>query len=339
MKLTDQIYIIAELSANHNNNFQLAKDTILAMKESGADAVKFQTYTPDSLSLDVDNEYFGPLKQGSWKGIKPYDLFKRAAMPWEWQDDLAKYAISLGLDWLSSPFDFEAVDFLETINCPVYKIASFEIFDIPLIEYVAKKKKPIIISTGIAEIEDIELAVSTCKKAGNKDISILKCTSAYPAPFKDIDLKTIPVLSEKFGLTIGLSDHTSGYTVALGAVALGANIIEKHFVLDRESGGVDSFFSMEPEEFKIMTEKIRELELALGDETYKLSESAIDGRNRGRSLFVVHDIKKDEVITEKNIKSIRPAAGLHPKYYYEILGKKAKNNIPKGTPLSWELIY
>lgn len=337
--MNKNVYIIAELSANHNNDLQLAKDTILAMKESGADAVKFQTYKAESLSLDVDNKYFGVRETGLWKGWSSYALYKEASMPYEWQKDLASYAISLGLDWLSSPFDFNAVDFLESINCPAYKIASFEIQDIPLIKYVAKKGKPIIISTGIATKSDIDLAVETCKLEGNSDITLLKCTSAYPSPFNEINLKNILDLSNDMDVSkVGLSDHTLGHTVALGAVALGATVVEKHFILDRKLGGVDSSFSMEPEEFKEMVSSIRNLELALGNRTYELTEKALDSRERGRSLFVCENIKEGDLITSENIRSVRPAAGLHPKHYYKVLGKTFNTDIKKGEPLSFDVI-
>jgi pseudaminic acid synthase len=334
----NKCYIIAELSANHNNDFKLAKSTIAAMKEAGADAVKFQTYTADSLSLNINNEIFGPRKDGLWKGWRPYDLYKEASMPYEWQPKLAEYASSLGLEWLSSPFDFDAVDFLESINCPIYKIASFEIVDIPLIEYVASKNKPIIISTGIATLTDIELAIKTCKKVGNENITLLKCTSAYPSPYEEINLKTIPHMGKAFGLPVGLSDHTLGIEVAIGAVALGGKVVEKHFILDRKLEGPDSAFSMEPAEFKQMVTGIRNIEKALGSVNYNLTDSTIGARERGRSLFVVKDIKKGDIFSKENIRSIRPGIGLPPKYYYKLLGRKATVNIKKGTPLNWDLI-
>lgn len=336
--MSNSVYIIAELSANHNNDYHIAKRTIDAMKESGADAVKFQTYTADSLSLDIDNEIFGSRKDGLWKGWRPYDLYKEAAMLYEWQADLSKYAKSIGLDWLSSPFDFNAVDFLESINCETYKIASFEIVDIPLIKYVAKKGKPMIISTGISRLTDIELALDTCIKENNHDIRLLKCTSAYPSPYQEINLNTIPHMKKTFNVPVGLSDHTMGIEVAIGAVALGAEIVEKHFILDRKLGGADSSFSMEPAEFKQMVDGIRNLEKALGTVNYNLTPQTIESRKRGRSLFVVEDVKKGELFTKKNIKSIRPGIGLHPKYYEKVLGKKAKVAISKGTPLTWQIV-
>lgn len=325
-----EVFIIAELSANHNGKFDLAKKTIYAMKESGADAVKFQTYTPDSLSLDVDNEYFPVIKGGLWDGYRPYELYKEAQTPWEWQPKLAEYAKSLGLEWLSSPFDFEAVSFLDSIGCPQYKIASFEINDIPLIELTASKGKPMIISTGVAEINDIELAIETCRNAGNHQITLLKCTSNYPATIEDANLVTIPDMIKRFGVKVGISDHTMGSMVPTVAVSLGATVVEKHFILDRKLGGPDSAFSMEPQEFKEMVQSIRQAESALGNVTYEVSES---DKNRRRSLFVVKDIKAGEPFTEENVRSIRPGYGLHPKYLKDMIGKIANENIKKGTPL------
>lgn len=320
-------FIIAELSANHNNDFDIAAKTIKAMAESGADAVKIQTYTADSLALDVDNEYFGPKKEGLWKGIRPYDLYKEASMPYEWQPKLKKIAEDLGLVFFSSPFDLEGVDFLESINCPIYKIASFEITDIALIEYAASKGKPMIISTGVAEIEDIQLAVDTCRKVGNTDITLLKCTSQYPAQISDANLATIPDMKNRFGVKVGVSDHTLGSVVPIVAVSLGAIVVEKHFILDRSMGGPDSSFSMEPKEFKDTVEKIRSVEKSLGTVNYMVSEN---DKMKRRSLFVVKDIEEGEVFTTENIRSIRPGFGLHPKYLDEIIGKKAQHRLYIG---------
>ncbi|WP_159018814.1 pseudaminic acid synthase [Algibacter sp. L3A6] len=335
---TSKVFIIAELSANHNNDYQLAVDTIHAMKEAGADCVKLQTYTADSISMNADTKYFAPRDSGLWKGQRPFDVFKVGAMPYEWQPKLIELANSLGMECFSSPFDKEAIDFLESINTTAYKIASFEIQDIPLIEYAASKGKPIIISTGIADIEDIQLAVEACKKVGNNDIALLKCTSAYPTPFNEINIKVIPDLKEKFGVLVGLSDHTMGSVVPMGAVSLGAKIIEKHFVLDRSNGGVDAAFSMEPHEFKAMVDNVRNLELALGSVTYELTDKQKDSKTRGTSLFVCKDVKKGDKITSENIKAVRPAAGLHPKHYNEIINKVFKEDMVKGTPLSFDLI-
>ena len=331
-------FIIAELSANHMNDFDIAVKTIEAMAEAGADAVKFQTFTPDTITIDCDNEYF-QIKQGTvWDGQVLHELYEDAYMPWEWQPKLKKIAEDLGLIAFSSPFDKTSVDFLEDMNVPAYKIASFEITDIPLIEYVASKGKPIIISTGIASFEDIELTIQTCLDAGNNQVALLKCTSSYPAPLDEINLNTIPDMIEKFDCIIGLSDHTLGGDVSTAAVALGANIIEKHFILDRKMGGPDSEFSMEPHEFKQMVDSIRNVEKALGKVNYELSDKMKANREFSRSLFVVEDIKKGSVITEDNVRSIRPGFGLHPKYLNEILGKKVNQNLNKGTPFEWSFI-
>ena len=336
--LNEPTFIIAELSANHLHDFDIAVETIKAMKESGADAVKFQTYTPDTITIDCDNEYF-QIKQGTiWDGEVLYNLYEKAYTPWEWQPDLKKIAEDLGLIAFSSPFDKTSVDFLEKMNVPAYKIASFEITDIPLIEYVAGKGKPVIISTGIASLEDINLAISTCLKAGNDQIALLKCTSSYPAPLSEINLKSIPDMINRFDCVIGLSDHTLGGEVSTAAVALGASIVEKHFILDRSMGGPDSKFSMEPHEFKQMVDSIRNVEKALGKVSYDLSSKMKANREFSRSLFVVNDMKKGDIITEDNVRSIRPGFGLHPKYLNEILGKKVKKDLSKGTPFELNFI-
>ncbi|ANQ50234.1 pseudaminic acid synthase [Flammeovirga sp. MY04] len=336
MKLSkDRTYFIAELSANHNGSLQTALETIDAIKESGADAVKVQTFTPDSMTLNLEDPLFMAGEKTIWKGQKLYDLYRKAALPFEWHYDLQKRCNELGLDFFSSPFSKKDVDFLEDLNVPAYKIASLEIADIPLIKYVASKQKPIIISTGIAKLSDIELAIETCYNEGNNNVILLKCTTAYPAPFEEINLNVIPNLKETFNLEIvGLSDHTMGSTVPLGAVALGARVVEKHFILDRKMGGVDSTFSMEPEEFKNMITSVRNLELALGSVNYKLTDKAEDSRKRGRSLFIVENLKKGDILTEDNIKSLRPGVGLHPKYLLKVLGKKVNKDINKGTPFS-----
>lgn len=331
-------FIIAELSANHMNDFDIAVDTIKAMKDAGADAVKFQTYTPDTITIDCDNEYF-QIKQGTlWDGQILYSLYEDAYMPWDWQPKLKKIAEDLGLIVFSSPFDKTSVDFLESIDVPAYKIASFEITDIPLIEYVAIKNKPVIISTGIASKEDIELAIKTCLDAGNDKIAILKCTSSYPAPLEEINLKTIPDMINKFSTVTGLSDHTLGSEVAIASVAMGAKIIEKHFILDRSIEGPDSDFSMEPDEFKEMVNSIRKVEKALGKVSYDLSDKMKANRNFSRSLFVVEDMKKGDLIKQSNVKSIRPGFGLHPKYLKDILGKQVNRDLEKGTPFKLEFI-
>jgi pseudaminic acid synthase len=332
------VFIIAELSCNHLQNYELAVKTIKAMKKSGADAVKLQTYTPDTMTLDCDNKYF-QIKQGTiWDGTTLYKLYQQAYTPWDWQAKLKKIAEEEGLICFSSPFDKTSVDFLEDINVPAYKIASFEITDIPLIKYVASKGKPVIMSTGIATLEDIEEAVNTCKKVGNEQIALLKCTSAYPAKIEDANLVTIPDMARRFKTVVGLSDHTMSNNTSIAAVALGAKIIEKHFILDRSLDGLDAKFSMEPEEFKAMVESIREAEKALGEVNYDLTEAKKRSREFSRSLFVVKSIKKGGVFTEENVKSIRPGYGLPPKYLKEILGKRANKDVEKGMPLEWELV-
>ncbi|MEJ5351524.1 MAG: pseudaminic acid synthase [Melioribacteraceae bacterium] len=334
----EQVFIIAELSANHNQKFEIAVESIKAIKECGADAVKLQTYTPDTITINCDNEYF-QIKQGTiWDGITLYELYKKAYTPWEWQPKLKEIAEELGLICFSTPFDKTAVNFLEEMNVPAYKIASFEIVDIPLIEYVASKGKPIIISTGIATEDEIKEAVDACRRMNNNQIALLKCTSEYPAPIEDANLNTIPLLKEKFNTVVGLSDHTTGTTAPVAAVALGARIIEKHFILDKNLGGPDAAFSLEPNEFKKMVDEIRQVEKALGKATLELNDKIKKSRTFARSLFVVKDIKAGEILTEENVKSIRPSYGLPPKYLKDVLGKKAKADIKKGTPLNWNLI-
>jgi N-acetylneuraminate synthase (EC 2.5.1.56) len=332
------VFIIAELSANHNQNFDNAVKLIKEAKKAGADAVKLQTYTPDTITINCSNEYF-QIKQGTiWDGKTLYDLYKEAYTPWEWQPKLKEIAENEGLICFSSPFDKTAVDFLEDMDVPAYKVASFEITDTPLIEYIASKGKPVIISTGIATLSDIEEAINACKRMNNNQIALLKCTSEYPSPLEEINLKTIPNMIETFKTIVGLSDHTLGISVPIAAVALGAKIIEKHFTLSRAMGGPDAAFSLEPEEFKQMVKSIREVEKALGDVSYELSEKIKKSREFSRSLFVVKDIKKGDIFTEENVRSIRPGFGLHPKYYKDVLGKKATKDIKKGTPLNWDLI-
>jgi pseudaminic acid synthase len=331
----NKTFIIAELSGNHNNNFDLAVKTIESIAETGADAVKIQTYKPESLTINLDKGYFAPKKEGLWKGYTPWNLYKEASMPYEWHSKLKKISEKKGLIFFSSPFDKEGVDFLETLNVPIYKIASFEIVDINLIEYCAKKMKPIIISTGVADIKDIDLAIKTCRNVGNKDITLLKCTSNYPAEIKDADLLTIPDMKKKFGVKVGVSDHTMGYLVPLVAVSLGASVVEKHYILDRKLGGVDSAFSMEPQEFKDMIKNIRNVELCLGKVNYDVSKTK---KLKRKSLFFIKDIKKGEKLTSKNIRSIRPGHGLHPKNYKKILNKLASSDVKKGTPIKWSMI-
>lgn len=334
----DKVFIIAEISANHGHDIQIAKDTIKAIKEAGADAVKIQTYTANTMTINCDNEYF-QINQGTiWDGTTLYKLYQEAYTPWEWHKELFDYAKEVGITIFSSPFDKTAVDLLESLNTPAYKIASFEITDIPLIEYIASKGKPVIISTGIATIGEIKEAVETCKKVGNDNITLLKCTSSYPAPYEDMNILTIPNMKETFGVNVGLSDHSMGSTVALGAVALGAKFIEKHVILDRSIGGPDAEFSMEIDEFKSMVEEIRKLEKALGKVEYDLTEKVIKSRTFSRSLFFTEDIKAGNIITEKNMRSIRPGYGMHPRHYNEILGRKVTKDIKRGTPVNWSLI-
>jgi pseudaminic acid synthase len=334
----NRVFIIAELSANHNHDFDIAVKSVQAAKECGADAIKLQTYTADTITIDCDNNYF-QIKQGTiWDGTTLYKLYQKAFTPWEWQPKLKQIADELGLICFSSPFDRSAVDFLEKMNVPAYKIASFEIVDIPLIEYVASKRKPVIISTGIATEAEINDAVEACRKMGNNQIALLKCTSEYPAPVEDVNLKTIPLLAEKYKTVVGLSDHTLGTIVPVAAVAIGAQIIEKHFILDRNIGGPDSTFSLDPSEFKKMVDKVRMIEKALGKASFELNDKIRNSRKFARSLFVVRDIKAGEVFTVENIRSIRPSDGLLPKFLDTILGKTAKKDIKIGTPLDWSLI-
>ncbi len=331
----NKTFIIAELSANHNNDFNIAVKTIEAIAKSGADAVKVQTYKASSLTLDADNEIFGPKKDGLWKGQKPWDILSVGSMPYEWQPKLKKVAEDLGLIFFSTPFDFESVDFLESFENPIYKVASLEVNDIPLIKYIAEKQKPMIISTGVASFSDIEKVIEVCNSVGNNKISLLKCTSEYPAPVERANLLTIPDMIKSFGVPVGISDHTLGITLPIVAVTLGATIVEKHFIFDRNFGGPDSAFSIEPADFKQMVNSIREAELSLGNVDYELSEK---DKLRRRSIFVIKDISKGEFFNSENIRSIRPGFGISPKYYYDILGKTATRNIIKGTPLNWDLI-
>lgn len=331
-------FIIAELSANHGHDINIAKETIKAAEECGADAIKLQTYTADTMTIDCDNEYF-QINQGTlWDGSTLYKLYQEAYTPWEWQKELKEYAESLGLVCFSTPFDKRAVDFLEDLEVPAYKVASFEINDIPLIEYIASKGKPIIISTGIATLEDVELAVETCKKVGNNNIILLKCTSQYPAKLEDANLNTMIDLKERFGVTVGLSDHTMDIEVPITAVALGAKVIEKHFILDRSIGGPDADFSLDKKEFKAMVDSVRKAEKAMGIVSYDLDEKKMKSREFSRSLFIVKDVKKGDTLTKENVRSIRPGYGLHTKYYDEVLGKKFNDDLKKGTPLSFDVV-
>ena len=331
-------YIIAEMSANHNMDYDRALAIIDAAADAGADAVKIQTYTADTITIDCDNEYFQITQGTLWDGTTLHKLYQTAYTPWEWQPDLKKYAESKGLDLFSSPFDLTSIDFLEKMDVPAYKVASFEINDIPFIRKIARTGKPIIMSTGIAYMSDIDLAVRTCLEEGNDRIILLKCTSAYPSPYEDMNIRTIPSMAETFDCIAGLSDHSMGYAVDIAAVALGAKVIEKHMTLKRADGGADSQFSMEAEEFKEMCTQIRIAEKALGKVTYGLSPMQLSERDFGRSLFVVKDIKAGETFTPDNVRSIRPSFGMHTKHYDEIIGKCASKDIKKGTPMSWEYV-
>ena len=331
-------FIIAELSANHGGKLEIALETVRAAKRAGADAIKLQTYTADTITLDSKKEYF-KINQGThWDGQYLYDLYKEAFLPWEWHKPIFALAKEEGLVCFSSPFDFTAVDFLEELNCPIYKIASFEITDIPLIEYAASKGKPMIISTGIAEIKDIELAIEICKKAGNNDITILKCTSAYPADPKDANLLTIQDIAKRFGVKSGLSDHTLGIEAPMIAVAMGATVIEKHFILDKSIGGADAHFSLDEKEFKQMVDSVRLTEKMIGEVDYEMTEKKKKSRQFSRSLFVITDVETGEIISKENIRSIRPGFGLHPKELPNVLGQKFSENQTKGTPLNWDMI-
>lgn len=331
-------FIVAEMSGNHNMDFDRAVAILQAAKEAGADAVKIQTYTADTITLNCDAPCFQITQGTLWDGTTLHKLYEKAYTPWEWQPKLKKIAQEMGLEFFSSPFDLTAVDFLEEMEVPAYKIASFEINDIPMIRKIARLKKPIIFATGIARLADIELALQTCREEGNEDVILLKCTSAYPAPYEDVNLRTIPAMSETFDCIAGLSDHTFGSAVPGAAVALGAKMVEKHMTLRRADGGVDSAFSMEPEEFKEMVDNIRRIELALGKVTYDLSPKAEREREHSRSLFVAEDMRAGEVFTPDNLRSVRPGCGLHTKYYEELLGKRISRDAKLGTPMSWELV-
>ena len=344
IKISDRVigpghltYIIAEMSANHSQDFENAVNIIEAAKWAGADAVKLQTYTPDTLTIDCDREYFH-IKGTIWKGKKLYDLYGEAYTPWEWQPRLKSVADDLAIDFFSTAFDPTAVDFLEEIGVPAYKVASFEIVDTPLIEKMARTGKLLIISTGMATIAEIDEAVHTAREAGAVQIALLKCTSAYPALPEEMNLRTISHMAEAFGVPVGLSDHTLAIAVPVAAVAAGACIIEKHFTLSRAVRGLDSAFSLEPHEFKAMVEAVRTAEKSLGTVHYGLSEHEVASRFFRRSLFVVQDMKAGEKFTAENVRSIRPGHGLHTRHLPEVLGRRAKKEVRKGTPLGWDLI-
>jgi len=329
-------FIVAEMSANHNQNYDKAVRIIQAAAESGADAIKLQTYTPDTITINSRDDQFFISKDSTWAGKNLYELYAEAYTPWEWQPKLKTIAEELGLVCFSSPFDYTAIDFLEKLDVPAYKIASFELVDFPLIKYAAKKGKPLIISTGMATREEIEEAVDAVKKTGNSEIVLLKCVSAYPAPPEEMNLRTILDMQKRFECLVGLSDHTLGHEVALAAVVLGACMIEKHFTLSRKDGGPDSSFSMEPDEFKGLVKAIRAVESALGKVSYEPTERESMNKQFRRSLFAVKEIKKGEKFSRNNIRSIRPASGLPPKHYEDIIGMEAARDIKAGSPLTWD---
>lgn len=331
-------FIVAEMSANHLMNYDRAVQIIHAAKEAGADAVKLQTYTPDTITLDCENQYFQITQGTIWDGTSLHKLYETAYTPWEWQPKLMKIANDLGMECFSSPFDPTAVDFMTQMQMPAYKIASFEINDIPLIRKIAKLHKPMIFATGVAYLEDIERALAVCKEEGNDQVVLLKCTSAYPSPYEDMNLKVIPNMAQVFECLTGLSDHSMGTAAAVASVALGGHMVEKHLTLSRADGGPDGAFSMEPAEFKKMVDDIRIVEKALGKVTYELTEKQKRSREDSRSLFVVRDMKEGEEFTPENVRSVRPAFGMHTMYYEEILGRKAKQDLAKGTPLDWKYI-
>jgi pseudaminic acid synthase len=331
-------YIVAELSANHNQDFDEAVRLVHTAADCGADAIKLQTYTPDTLTINCDGEYFRIGKGTVWEGKNLYSLYGEAYTPWEWQPKLKDIAEKLGMALFSTPFDTTAIQFLEEMNVPAYKIASFEIVDLQLIREAAATGKPLIMSTGMANLEEIDEAVRTAREAGAEEIALLKCTSAYPSPPEEMNLRTIPDLARQFGVPAGLSDHTLGIAVPAAAVALGACMIEKHFTLSRSVPGPDSAFSLEPDEFRSMVEAVRITERALGQVNYAPTEHEAASRVFRRSLFVVQNVNKGEILTGRNVRSIRPGMGLPPKHLKEVLGRRAKHDIQRGTPLNWELI-
>jgi pseudaminic acid synthase len=334
---TAPVYIIAEMSANHDQNFEQAVKILQVASEAGADAVKLQTYTPDTMTIDCDNKYFR-IRGTIWEGKNLYSLYDEAYTPWDWHPKLKKIAEDLGIALFSTPFDATAVDFLEQMGVPAYKVASFEVVDLPLLRKIARTGKPVIMSTGMATLAEIDEAVQTLRHAGCTQLALLKCTSAYPASPEEMNLRTIPHLADAFSVPAGLSDHTLGITVPIAAVALGACIIEKHITISRDIPGPDSAFSLEPQEFKQMVEAVRIAEKALGTINYQTTKKEQEIVVFRRSLFVVRDMKEGEAFTKENVRSIRPGAGLSPKYLQVILGRKASRDLERGTPLNWDLI-
>lgn len=331
-------FIVAEMSANHGGDKSVAIETIKAAKRAGADAIKLQTYTADTITLDCDKPDFVINENSIWDGRKFYELYQKAYTPWEWHEELFKVAHDEGLVCFSSPFDKTAIDFLESLDAPMYKIASFEITDIPLIEYAASKMKPMIIATGIAEIADIQLAVDACRRVGNNDITLLKCTSAYPAPVEEANVVMIRDLAERFGVKTGLSDHTIGAMVPVLAAANGAVMIEKHFILNKDVESEDSTFSMDEAEFRDMVQKVRLAEAAMGKVDYTLTEKMKNSRTASRSLYVAEDMKAGDIITEQNVRSVRPGYGLAPRYLPEIIGKHVNRDLEKGDRMKLEYL-
>lgn len=334
----EPVYLVAELSANHNGSFERAELLVKAAAAAGADAIKIQTYRPDTMTLDCDSEYFRIGGDGLWAGRTLYDLYREAHMPWDWQPRLKRIAEDCGVHFFSTPFDDTSVEFLQRMDVPAYKIASFELTDTPLLRAVAATGRPVLLSTGMASIGEIEEAVDALRAAGAKDIALLKCTSAYPAPLDEMNLRVIPVLAERFGVVAGLSDHTLSETVPVAAVAVGTSIIEKHFTLSRADGGPDAAFSLEPEEFARMVRAVRDAERALGTVTFEHGPGETENRLFRRSLFVVADIRKGDVFTGDNVRAIRPGYGLPPGALDTVLGKRAAEDIKRGTPLRPELI-
>ena len=330
------VYVIAEMSANHGGSLEQAKEIVHAAKESGADCIKLQTYTPDTLTIDCNNSYF-QITDGTWKGETLYQLYQKAYTPWEWHRPLKDEAEKAGLDFFSTPFDCSSVDFLEQLGMECYKIASFELTDLPLLQYVASKGRPVILSTGMAQLSEIDEAVRTIRAAGNSQLALLRCASAYPAVTDEMHLKTMQNMQEVFGVPVGLSDHSMGAAGAVTAVALGAKIIEKHFCLRRAAGGPDASFSMEPDEFADMVTQVRQAERAVGKVCYGPSRQESDNLRFRRSVFCVEDIRQGELFTEKNVRVIRPGYGLAPKYYTQLLGQRALQDIPRGTPVQFTM--
>jgi N-acetylneuraminate synthase len=332
------VYIVAEMSGNHNGDYGTAERIVRAARECGADAIKLQTYTADTITIDCDGDLFRVGDGNLWSGRTLHDLYREAHTPWDWQPRLKALAEGLGMHCFSTPFDASAADFLEAMDVPAYKIASCELVDIPLIEYIGRKGKPVILSTGMAGREEIREALEACRRAGTTRVALLKCTTAYPAPPEEMNLLTIRRMEEDFGVPVGLSDHSLGIEIPVAAVAVGACIVEKHLVLDRSAGGPDHAFSLEPREFRAMVEAVRTVEKALGEARYGPGEREAGSLAYRRSLFVVRDVREGEVLTADNVRSIRPGQGLPPKFLADVLGKRAARDIARGTPLGWELI-